>query len=197
MLSPANFVLIVCSEGKDSFDRKYIDNWTPVFLGINPSSRRWDGKFRKIQSLRNPFKSLVISNFLEQVDAANLAVVSLYIIIIDRSWVKRTARDLASLPLLPPVSLGGVGSTRLSNEYLFIRRTEEGGSGRIDSIERYRARSISVGGGTVNLVHRIYFFFFSDLRHWLRYFFFFFTSRWVYILYTRSKIKIWGIYFVS
>lgn len=100
-----------------------------------------DGKFRKIQSLRNPFKSLVISNFLEQVDAANLAVVSLYIIIIDRSWVKRTARDLASLPLLPPVSLGGVGSTRLSNEYLFIRRTEEGGSGRIDSIELARFQS--------------------------------------------------------
>lgn len=142
MLSPANFVLIVCNEGKDSFDRKYIDNWTPVqFLGINPSSRRWDGKFRKIQSLRNPFKSLVISNFLEQVDAANLAVVSLYIIIIDRSWVKRTARDLASLPLLPPVSLGGVGSTRLSNEYLFIRCTEEGGSGRIDSIELARFQS--------------------------------------------------------
>lgn len=142
-MSPANFVLIVYSEGKDSFDRKYIDNWTPVFLGINPSSRRWDGKFRKIQSLRNPFKSLVISNFLEQVDAANLAVVSLYIIIIDRSWVKRTARDLASLPLLPPVSLGGVGSTRLSNEYLFDaqRRGEVGELIRLSVIELARFQS--------------------------------------------------------
>lgn len=196
-MSPANFVLIVCTEGKDSFDRKYIDNWTPVFLGINPSSRRWDGKFRKIQSLRNPFKSLVISNFLEQVDAANLAVVSLYIIIIDRSWVNERPGIWHRCLCCLQFRLAGSDQPGCRmNIYLFDaqRRGEVGELIRLSVIEL--ARFQSEEGRLISSIEFI-FSSFPICGTSSVIFFFFFTSRWVYILYTRSKIKIWGIYFVS
>lgn len=192
----------IFNEGKDSLQRANTSRTELLFFDRNKyiyKSRRWEGKFRKIQSLRNRQKSRYLEfPWLTRQPGRRFSMYNNY-----RSLNEGARRRcLCCLQWIAPVPLGGVGSTPLSSEYLFIRRTEEGEeSGRIDSIERYRARSISVGGGTVNL-QSTEFIFLSPIPHAFPSFsicgtglgsvsfFFFLTLRWVYtILVQRWKFE--------